>query len=87
MAWLVVCIPLMVVAVLAAIAPLAVATRHQHRYGHNGSRPQAEIPQTADTSWTPAATPPSDCSVCPICSAFVVDQASHDESVHQPVAV
>jgi hypothetical protein len=82
MAWLVVCIPLMVVAVLAAIAPLAVATRHQHRYGHNGSRPQA-----ADTSWTPAATPPSDSSVCPICSAFVVDQATHDESVHQPVAV
>jgi len=85
MTWLVVCIPLMVLGILAALVPLGVATRHQHRYGHHGSRPGVQ-PATLG-SLTSTAPIRSEAIVCPTCSAFVVDQTAHDDSVHVNVAV
>jgi len=85
MTWLVACIPLMVIGVLVALVPLGVATRHQHRYGHQGSRPDMR-PATLG-SLTLAAPIRPEGVVCPTCSAFVVDQTAHDDSVHVTVAV
>jgi hypothetical protein len=85
MTWLFVCIPLMVVAVLVATVPLVVATRHQHKYGHHGSRPGAQGATGGPSRPTTAV--PSRSAVCPTCSALVIDQAAHDESVHVPVLV
>jgi hypothetical protein len=75
----------MVFGVLAALVPLGVATRHQQRYGHHGSRPGAQ--GTTLGAVTPTAPIRSAGTVCPSCSAFVVDQAAHDDSVHVTVAV
>ena len=80
MTWLVVCIPLMALALIVALAPLAVATRHQHKYGHHGSRPDALGATTARSSRD--AVPDGAPTACPACRAPVVDQAWHDEAVH-----
>ncbi len=85
MTWLLVCIPLMILGLLAALVPLGVATRHQQRYGHHGSRPGMQ--QASLGALTPAAPTRSEETVCPSCSAFVVDQAAHDDSVHVSVTV
>jgi hypothetical protein len=74
-----------VVALLAALVPLGVATRHQQRYGHHGSRPAVQ-PATLGAA-TPTADIRYEGNVCPSCSAFVVDQAAHDDSVHVTVGV
>jgi hypothetical protein len=80
MAWLAICLPVMAVGVAIATVPLAIATRHQHKYGHHGSNPHhrgvaasapAPMP-TSDPGWT----------VCPNCTAVVADQAIHDSTVH-----
>jgi hypothetical protein len=80
MAWLAICIPLMLVGVLIAIIPLCFATHHQHKYGHHGSYPDR---QTARRS---AATSTAGVSTCPTCTALVADQAIHESSVHAAVA-
>ena len=80
MTWLLVCIPLMALAVIVALAPLALATRHQHKYGHHGTRADALGATVARASR--GAVAPSAPTVCPTCRALVVDQASHDVAVH-----
>lgn len=79
MSWLAICIPLMVLAVAVATVPLAYATHHQHTYGHHGSDPyRRDAPRSAATSPGPIGAS----TVCPKCTALVVDQAMHDSSVH-----
>ena len=80
MFWLAISVPLMVVAVGVATVPLAIATHHQQKYGHHGSRPRpavaSEAPRTPATGWSSSLT------VCPSCSALVEDHAQHERSVH-----
>ena len=80
MAWLAVCIPLMVVGVAVATVPLAFGTHHQQKYGHHGTRP---VPQEPSGSLlTPSAISSSNLTLCPSCSAIVADQSLHQNSVH-----
>jgi len=79
MAWLAICVPLMVVGVAVATVPLAYATHHQHTYGHHGSDPHRRAAsRTAATAPTEIVSP----RVCPDCAALVTDQSMHDNSVH-----
>ena len=79
MAWLAICVPLMALGVAVATIPLAYATHHQHTYGHHGSDPYHR-----GASRTAASSPGQTAShsVCPNCAALVVDQSTHDNSVH-----
>ena len=81
MAWLAICIPLMLIGVLIAVVPLCFATHHQHKYGHHGSYPDS--PQTERASALP---PTAGVSTCPTCTALVADQAIHESSVHAAAA-
>jgi len=79
MYWVAICLPLMIIGITIAIAPLLLATHHQHKHDrHDGLRPRAGtvIPpvRTVDDSsrWT----------VCSDCSAVVADQVTHKSSVH-----
>lgn len=79
MAWLAICLPLMVVGVTIATAPLVYACHHQHRHGTHGSDPYSrEATRAAATS----AEKIGSHNVCPNCAALVVDQATHDSSMH-----
>jgi hypothetical protein len=80
MFWLAISVPLMVVAVGVATVPLAIATHHQQKYGHHGSRPRPEV--ATETPRTHAADWSSSWTVCPSCSALVEDHAQHESSVH-----
>jgi hypothetical protein len=76
MAWLAICIPLMLIGVLIAVVPLCFATHHQYKYGHHGSYPDRQTTQTT------APTSTSDLTVCSRCTALVADEAMHESSVH-----
>ena len=76
MAWLAICIPLMLIGVLIAVIPLCFATHHQHKYGHHGSYPDQRTMQST------APTPTSHLTVCPRCTALVADGAIHESSLH-----
>ncbi len=80
MAWFAICLPLMAIGVAIATVPLAYATHHQHRYGHHGSDPHCR--GATGTAAMSTGQSGSDWTVCPNCSAVVVDQALHDGFVH-----
>jgi hypothetical protein len=82
MAWLAICLPLMAIGVAIAIIPLVFATHHQHKYGHHGSHPGRDDATTSAVAWTPVEEVASRGSVCPSCTALVVDQTRHDSVVH-----
>jgi hypothetical protein len=78
--WIAICLPLMAVGVGIATVPLLFATHHQHTYGPHGSDPlRRDAPGSVPTS---AAAQESNWTVCPRCSAVVVNQAIHDGTVH-----
>jgi hypothetical protein len=79
MNWVAVCIPLMVLGVAIATLPLAYGCYHQHKYGTHGSNPDS---LHSARLRAPSPGQSGRQTVCPNCSALVVDQAMHESSVH-----
>ena len=62
-------IPLMILGIAIATVPIIYAMHHQHRYDMD-VKPRWEPPKTAEPT------------VCPHCSAMVLDQDVHVGAVH-----
>ena len=64
MAWLAICLPLMVVGIAIATVPVLYATHHQHRYDHHEPDPHRR--GALGSVPTSTATVDSDWTVCPM---------------------
>jgi hypothetical protein len=81
MAWLSICLPLMIIGIAIATIPLIYAIHHQHRYGLE-SKPR---PNTQHNIAVREGQNGAGLLICPECSAFIMDREIHSGAVHQPV--
>ncbi len=81
MAWLAICLPLMIIGIAIATVPIIYAMHHQHRYGMD-VKPR---PDTQQRVIAPGIQNSAGWTVCSDCSTIVVDPEDHARALHQLV--
>jgi hypothetical protein len=79
MAWLAICLPVMIIGVAIATVPVIHGT---YRHREDGLR-EGPRPRTGPvTRLSPTVYDSSRWAVCPHCSAVIADQVIHNSSAH-----